>query len=222
MSVRRIILYAAVVFALLSLNFHCGETDVDEKPFDHEFQIPVKIYPLKKSYSLSDTIWIETDVSNKFLFDTKTNQFVNTDTGRIDFAGVFNRFETDVTSPPDGFCDVITVNGVNAERRLGQWSTTGSLSRYGCSSTDYRCRIGFRPKVKGTYWLALFQDRLFGSCPNKLQPPYASLSFKYDSNADLNLDILNSLPDHLFGGKKGKKIYVNEVDAKEVFIARVE
>jgi hypothetical protein len=208
------------LFALMGLNFQC-ERDFESKPFEQTFQIPVQISPFKKSYPLSDTIWIQTEVPNKFLFDTKTAQSINADSGRIDFSAVFNRFGTDITNPAGGFCDIITSNGINIERGLAQWSTAGSFSNYGCSQPDYRVRIGFVPKVRGTYWLVLFKDILFGSCTNKVNPYYASLSFKY-TNPDLNLDVFNALPDDIKGGNNGKGFYTEKINNKEVFIIRVD
>ena len=102
-SVIIIILFVS----LLTMNFRCMK-DVEPRPFEQAFLIPVDIYPLKKSYSLTDTIWIETDLTNKFLFDTKSNQNILVDSGQITFGAGFNEFGTYITNPPNGFCDIIT------------------------------------------------------------------------------------------------------------------
>ena len=218
---RILLLLVVLVMTFFGMNFHCGKPIVDAKPFEQTFQVPVQVYPSKKTYSLADTIWIETAVPGKTLFDTKSNQMMGVDTGKIDFAAVFNRFGTDITSPPDGFCDIITSAGVNVERQLGQWSTTGSFSNYGCVQPDYKCRIGFKPKQRGTYFLTLFKDQLLGSCASKVVPYYASLAFTYQ-NPDLNVDVFNALPDEVTGGSSGKKFYLDKLANKEIFIVRVD
>lgn len=55
---------------------------------------------------------------------------------------------------------------------------------YGCGQPNYKCKIGFKPSQKGTYWLSLFEEQLMGSCSNKIVPYYALVSYKY-KNVDL-------------------------------------
>jgi hypothetical protein len=194
---------------------------VDGPGFEHTFRAQVDIFPLKKSYSLSDTIWLQTDLPAKFIFDTKTNQTVFADTGSINFGASFNEFGTYIINPPNGFCDVITPAGINTNRQLSQWSTSGSVDNYGCGQPNYTVRIGFKPKQTGTYFLSLNKDVLFGSCNNKIVPYYSTISFQY-KNVDLNLDVFNSLSKNDKGGKDGIKFYTDKINTREVFVFRVE
>ena len=215
-SVIIIILFVS----LLTMNFRCMK-DVEPRPFEQAFLIPVDIYPLKKSYSLTDTIWIETDLTNKFLFDTKSNQNILVDSGQITFGAGFNEFGTYITNPPNGFCDIITINGVNTNRQLSHWGTCGSIENFGCGQASFKCRVGFKPKEKGTYWLSLAKDLLLESCNNKIVPYYATVSYKY-KNVDLNLDIFNSLSKNDKGGNDGIKFYTDKIINREGFVFRVE
>src|SRR5215213_4843203 len=114
---KQFTILAILFISVITMNFRCDK-DYASKPFEQTFEVPVDIYPLKKSYSLTDTIWIETDITGKSLFDTKTNQTILVDTGKIIFGSGFNQFGTYITNPPNGFCDVITANGVNTNRQL--------------------------------------------------------------------------------------------------------
>ena len=206
--------------AILTMNFTCVKDNM-EIPIEQMFQIPVDIYPLKKSYSLTDTIWIETDIIGKTLFDTKSNQTVVVDTGQLDFGATFNFFGSSITNPPNGFCEIITLRGVNTDRQLSHHGTIGYLDRYGCGQSSYKCRIGYKPLIKGTYWLILTSDRHLQSCPNKILPYYASISYKYKT-ADLGLEIFNALSINDKGGKDGIKFYTNRINNKEIFVFKVE
>ncbi len=206
--------------ASLTMNFQCNE-ELQGRPFEQNFRLPVDIYPLKKSYTLTDTIWIETDLPTKLLFDTKTNQNKLADSGQITFGASFNIFGTTLTNPANGFCDIITANGVNTNRQLSPRATAGAIENFGCGQPGYRCKIGFKPNYKGTYCLSLQQNQLLGSCSNKVIPYYATIAYQY-KNADLNLDKFNELPDSDKGGSAGIQFYTDKITNRECLIVRVE
>jgi len=222
MTKNNLTIFVLLLTAQLTMNFRCRKEVVEPTPLVYTFEVPIDIYPLKKSYSLKDTIWIETDLPTKFLYDTKTKQNIFADTGNITLSAVFNEFGTSITSPPNGFCDVITLNGVNNNRQLSQWGTSGSLENYGCGQSNYKCRVGFKPNQKGTYWLSLFSDLLFKSCANKVIPYNALISYKYKS-VDLNLDVFNSLSINDKGGNNSAvKFYTDKINNREGFVFKVE
>ena len=210
-----------ILIAILTMNFQCKKDVIIVRPFEQTFQIPVDIYPLKKTYSLTDTLWIETEIIGKTLFDTKSNQNLLIDSGQINFGADFNEFGTYITSPSNGFCDIITTNGINTNRQLSQWGTSGSFGDIGCGQSSYKCRVGFKPNQKGTYWLSLNKDLFFKSCNTKVVPYYATISYKY-KNLDLNLDIFNSLPKNDKGGNDGIKFYTEKINNREVFVFKVD
>jgi hypothetical protein len=181
----------------------------------------VDISPLKKTYTLNDTIWIETDVPGKFLFDLNSNQNINADTGKIDFYASFNEFGTYVQNPPNGFCTVVTQAGVNADRQFSQWGTSIYVKDFGCGQPDYKIKIGLKPNVKGSFWLILGKDRLMGTCTNKVVPYYASISYKY-KNVDLGLDVFNALSTNDKGGNDGIVYYTNQIRNREIFVFSVQ
>jgi hypothetical protein len=119
MRKKIVVLFIAVV-GVLTMNFRC-EKDVTARPFDFTFEIPVDIYPLKKAYSLNDTIWLETDITGKILYDSKTGQNIPVDSGMITFWASFNPFGTSITNPVNGFCDVTGTSGGNISRDLRHW-----------------------------------------------------------------------------------------------------
>lgn len=220
MKTKFLIILPILLFALLSFNFRCVDEAV-AKPFEHTFEIPVDIYPLKKVYSLTDTIWLTTDVPTQYLFDTKTNSNVLVDSGMISISAGYNEFGTYITNPPNGFADVITAGGVNLDRFNSQWGTTGYAESYGCGRPDYTCRIGFKPLQKGVYSLMLPTDQFLESCPAKRVPYYASITYRY-KNVDLGLDVFNSLSKNDKGGNDGINFYNGKIRDRLVFVFSVQ
>jgi hypothetical protein len=221
MTRRYLAITAFLLTSLLSLDFRC-QKDPEPKPFEQTFLAPVNIFPVKKTYSLTDTIWIETDLPSKTLFDTRANQNTPADTGKITFGASFMEFGTSITNPPNGFCDVITANGLNTNRQVSQWETSGLVEGFGCGQSHYKIRIGFNPNEKGVYGLFLIKDPRFESCPNKVIPYHAAISYNYKNNVDMNAEIFNSLSDNDKGGKDGIKFYSGKINNREAFIFRVE
>ncbi len=205
---------------MLSMNFYCNTKDVGP-PLQYNLLIPVNISPVKKSYSLTDTIWITTDVQGKYFFDIKSNKNVLIDTGHITFSVGYNEFGSNIANPPNGFCDVITSNGVNTNRQLSQWGSGGTIENYGCGQPNYTCRIGFKPNEKGTYWIILQKDVELGSCDNKISPYNAEITYKFEGT-DLGLDVFNGLSKNDKGGNDGIKGVTQEINDGKIFIFKVE
>jgi hypothetical protein len=218
MHKKYITLLAVILLSLPALKFRCSKDIIPES--DHSFEAAVDIYPVKKTYSLTDTIWIETDLPSKFLYDTKISQAIVADTGNMSFGAGYNEFGTYITNPANGFCDVITANGVNTNRALSQWATTVTVNNFSCGRPDYKYRIGFKPNQRGTFHLTLPHDIFFESCPNKVVPYNATISFKY-KNADLGQDIYDALSANDKGGNDGIIFYHQAISLRRTFVFKV-
>jgi len=208
-----------LLFSMFMLNFRC-ENDHLQRPFDHTCEIEMSISPLKKTYSLNDTIWLETQVSGKQLWDTKTNQFIVADTGFLSFNISYYGFGLR-SWLTNSLSDVITSNGVNNDRIVSQWSTEAKVANFGCSQPGYKIRIGFKPNHAGTYSLLLPKDLLLGSCNNKIVPYNATTSFKFQT-VDLNLDVFNSFASAENLGNDQKKHYTGKINSGEMFVFKVQ
>jgi hypothetical protein len=217
---RNTLLFCITIISSLMLNFRCGRDRV-ERVFDQTFEIPVTISPLKKSYALTDTIWVETEVSGKLLYETKTNQVILVDTGALNFGVTYYGFGLNRKAPEGGFCDVITLNGVNTNRTLTEWTNHGHIENFGCTSTSYRVRMGFNPNHTGTYSLILPQEFFLNSCSNKVVPYKAATYYKFAA-ADLNLDVFNNFADLENLPKSKKTYFIDKVNNREMFVFRVE
>ncbi len=205
--------------SILMLNFRC-DTDQVQRPFDHTFEIEMSIFPLKKAYSLSDTIWLETQVAGKQLWDTKTSQYFLADTGYLSFNISYYGFGLQ-SWLPNSLSNVITFNGVNNDRIISQWSTEAKVENYGCTQSSYRMRVGFKPNHAGTYSLLLPKDLLLGSCNNKIVYYNATTSFKFQ-NVDLNLDVFNSFASAENLGNDQKKHFTGKISNREMFVFKVQ
>ena len=213
----------AITFAIiviLTMNFRCRKEILAPPPPDYEFAAEVDIYPLKKSYSLSDTIWIETDLPTKDLYDKRSAQLINADTNEIPFGATYNEFGTAITNPPNGFCEIISSNGNTVLADQSPWSTSGFIE-YGCGQPSFKCRIGFKPLHRGVYFLPLIPDGFLESCPTKIKRLYATISFRY-KNVDLNLDVYNSLPASLRGDNNSVSFFTGKINNREMFVFRVQ
>ncbi len=207
-----------LVVVALAVNFRCSK-NMGIRPFEYQFVAGVDIYPLKKTYSLSDTIWIESDLPTKFLFDAISGQSINADTTKVIFRAIYNEIGTSITNPPNGFCQLISSNGNIVQRSEAQWFTGGDLE-YGCGQPDFKCRIGFKPNYKGSFALLLMHEDLLGNCTGKVKRLFAKTSFKY-KNVDLNRDVFDSLSQNDKGGDGGA-FYINKINSREGFIIRVQ
>ena len=221
-TTRHLKAISLIAASVLASNFRCKQ-EVEPLLPEQVFEVPVKLYPARKTYSLADTIWLETDVPDKFLLDTKTGQKVKVDSAQLPLRATLNRFGTQITNPPGGFADVITTSGVNTNRELGHWATTGFLDAFGCGQLNYRARIGFRLTVQGTYAFALWTDQheLLGTCPGRVAPYYAFLNYRFQ-NADRNLDLLNSLTSINGISKESIAYYQKEVQQGRAFVVKVK
>jgi hypothetical protein len=216
---RPLILVSILFFSLLTLNFRCEK----EPPvaFEHTFEIPVDIYPLKKAYSLTDTIWLETVVTGKFLFDTKTQQSLLADSGSITFRATYFAFGSSIKNPGNGFCDVISSPGAIADRELSITTTVAAVNNYGCGQPSYKIKVGFKPNYRGTYSLSLLKYILLLNCPNRVLRYNATISYRY-KNVDLNMDVFNSLSYTDKGRSDGNKFHTDGIKNREEFVFKVE
>jgi hypothetical protein len=215
----RIEILIIVLVSMCMLNFRC-EQDVVQRPFDNAFEIEMNIIPLKKTYSLNDTIWLEAQVSGKQLFDVKTMQLVLADTGYFSFHISYYGFGLR-SWLPNSLANVITFNGVNTDRIASQWSTEAKVENYGCSQLSYTLKIGFKPNHRGTYSILLPKDLLLGSCINKIIPYNATISFKFP-NTDLNLDVFNAFAQSENLGSDQKKHFTEKLNRREMFVFNVQ
>lgn len=202
---------------IVCMGFRCEEDPIN---FNYNFQVQVDVFPLKKIYSLTDTIWIETDIPNKILFDNKSNQSINADTGQLALMINYNEFTSNTRNPSNGLCDVITANGVNTDRNLFPGGVQTFIV-YGCGQPNYKTRIGFKPNYKGVFRIQFLKDQVFQNCTNKIIKYYATMSYRFKA-VDLNLDLLNALPEKDRDGNEGTQLYTQMISNREMFVFKVE
>lgn len=94
-----------VIIACLSLSASCGKKNRCNR--DYTLEHPVSVYPVKESYNIGDTIWIEMNFSDTFTLwypNTKTmNEYYTTSTQLKDFdfhrTGISIFKSSDTTGP---------------------------------------------------------------------------------------------------------------------------
>lgn len=219
MRARKTIMLLLLV-AFFGMNFQCEKDDL-LPPFDHTFEAGVDIYPLKKSYRTTDTIWLETDITGKSLFDTESGRVVLADTGSIDLFVSYYGFNTGLSDPSGSFADVIAFNQVNTHRSTSPWNTGGVIQDHGCGQTSYKLRLGFKPNHKGTYSLLLPMPQIMGSCSNKAIPYHSTITYKYKPS-DLNMDVLMAFSQSQDWRNDQVKYYSGLMNEGKLFVFTVE
>lgn len=183
----------AAFVALFTFGFQCGKDSIAPE-LKYNFRIPVDVYPLKKSYRLTDTIWIEADINGKALYDTISKQNVVVDSASLSLDVRYVQLAATNTNPPDGFCQIISAANNNIYRQLYKGTTSANFSNYGCGQTSLRWKLGFKPNYTGTYAIFLSSGGSLQFCQGVRQSYYAPYSFQYKPT-DLNKDLFDALPD---------------------------
>jgi hypothetical protein len=197
----------------------------DVEDYTYTFQEKIDLYPAQKSYKVGDTIWIQYSNPTKRLFDQKTSQTVSADTVSITFAVGYNaKYGYPTINPSDGFCDFISMNGVNEGRYLGDYGTS-MLQTFGCENNNgYDFNIAVVPKQKGIYSLNLNGvPRTVAACSNRISGfPFSTIDYSYDL-ADCNKDVFLSIPPNSRSEARGAKgTQEAEIDQKKVYYLKVD
>lgn len=214
-----IIPIASLFIALLSTGMRCNKEEVS---YQYNFVEKVRIFPTQKTYKQGDTIWLQYTNPNKQLQDERTNQSIAVNGVWLGFQVAFNsRYNTPI-NPAGGFCDFVTVYGVNAGRYLGEFGTTLSTT-FGCNtSNSLDFMVGVVPKQKGIYSLDfLGAPGTVSDCPNQTTSfPLSTIAYRFDV-ADGNKDVYQTIPIHA-RSEPSPGYTESKIDAKQVYVVKVE
>ncbi|MHA6248627.1 hypothetical protein ACXYMU_11860 [Pontibacter sp. CAU 1760] len=213
MKKYRYLLVAVIV--CLTTGFQCEDDYPPEPEPANIYKETLSLAPFKKSYALGDTIWIETSLNDKRLFDSKSGQKVLVDSVSLPIELSYSALYQVYNRPAEGFCKVISSNLVEAKTENYE-RTTFVFASYGCNQSDYRFRIGIVPLSTGVYSLKIAEKNYFYNCLKQQQ--YAERSqilYTFGLN-DTNKDIFLAIPPISRGGLNTEKI-----DSKEEYIVKV-
>ena len=197
----------------------CNKEEIEYK---YNFVEKINLFPIQKSYNLGDTIWLQYTNPNKQLYDSRTRNYIPAETVSVDFQVSFNSRYNAPVNPVDGFCDFLTVNGINIGRYLDVYGT-GFLNSFGCNSNNnYDFTVGVIPKQKGIYSLDLLGvPRNVSACSNRISGfPSSTIEFSFNV-IDCNKDIYLSIPPQS-RGESLKGYTESKIDTKQVYIVKVE
>ncbi len=203
---KNLLLLSIIVFALVSLNFRCGKQEAllpkeEPMPDPVTLEMPLNIYPVKESYSVGDTIWVEANVPDKMLLNTKTKTKELADALRFHVPLKFHVVNKQVLVPAGGLCEFINPGQLQLTKDPGYydarynvyWNYNNvTILNYGCNESEYKFKLGFRLKAKGAFYIGLSQAALL-SCNEKDPFQNKHISFKYDVQ-DVNLNVYYGLP----------------------------
>ena len=201
------------------MGFKCKKDTIDYK---YNFVEKINLFPAAKSYKVGDTIWLKYVNTSKLLFDNKTSNHIAADSVSLDYRVSFNSRYNAPVNPPGGFCDYITINGVNVGRFLSD-NGTGSFFTFGCnSSNNIDFTVGVVPKKTGIYSLDMYGGPgNVLSCPNRRAGfPLSTIEYRFNV-VDGNKDIYLSIPPNS-RGETPKGSTEGRIDNKQVYIVKVE
>jgi hypothetical protein len=215
---RRLQLLSVIfLFAMSTLDFQCDKDDfyVIEQ---YEFFEKLALFPEKKAYAVTDTIWIEFIKQGKQLFDTKSNQTISFDTGSIT-AGIYLKpLYNAPQAPAGGYADFVVIDAVKADSF--DMESTGVYVQKQCSEPDFHFRVGFILKYKGYYVLYCGRNAAVTCTMRPGETFAASISYHFDIN-DVNRDVFLQMPDSvtrqyastwLDPGRNTKNVFVFRID----------
>lgn len=202
---KNLMILVISLFGLISLNFRCGREypppETDKKPI-HYFEMPLGFYPVKKNYSIGDTIWIEANVSDKMLMDMSKLARASIDSTKFNVPITYHVVNKQVLVPAGGFCEFINPDQLKLSTSDGYYDSkynvywnynTAAIVNFGCGISTLKFKIGLKLKAKGDFYVGLAQSGLT-ACEQKITPIAQSLvSFKFDVT-DVNLDVYNEMP----------------------------
>lgn len=196
------------VVSCLTMSVQCEDGYV-EPAYKYIIQETLSLTPYKKTYTIGDTIWVETNIpTGKYLYDSKTFQRVLIDSVSLPLNLSYYNLYKNPTVVIGGFVKAVYVDPV--ERR-----NQGLSFSYGCKQPNYNFKIGLVLLTPGIYSLNIHDQNTFSSCITNPTASYSRIFYKFDV-ADTNKDVFLSIPAISRGGHNTEKI-----DAKEEFIVEV-
>ncbi|HMR84857.1 MAG TPA: hypothetical protein PKE30_17045 [Niabella sp.] len=226
-------IYAILLFSFISLNFQCGK-DKELLPAESEepqiFEMLLDIDPVKKKYTIGDTIWIDTNLPHKMLSDVKDHTKILVDTVRYNVPFIFRVLTTQTLVPDGGFCEFInpqqlqlaTSSGYYDPRYNVYWNyNTGTIQNFGCNENQYKFKIGIRLNTKGAFYIGISGSQLTSCVNNENAHQNRYLLFKFNA-ADVNQDVYNNLPKLSQNNPYWIGFDVTSLNDKKAFIVDVE
>lgn len=197
------------------MGFQCGDEYPPEPESAYIFKETLSLAPFKKSYSVGDTIWIESTLHNKHLFDSKSGQNVLVDSVSLPIKLSYSALYQVYSRAAEGFCKVVSSSPVEAKTEHYEL-TTFILASYGCNQPDYRFKVGIVLLSTGIYSLKIAEKNYFYNCIEQQQDAKRSQIFYTFNLNDTNKDVFLAIPPISRGGLNTEKI-----DSKEEYIVKV-
>lgn len=201
-------------FICLTMGFQCGD-DLPEPEPANIFRETLSLTPFKKSYKVGDTIWVDTNLNSKLLFDSKSGQKILVDSASLPISLSFTALYQAPFKPSEGFLKTVSSNSVETKTSNFEF-TTKVFASFGCQQTDYRFKVGIVLLTTGVYALKIEENNFFYNCLKQQQ--YAERSqifYTFDLN-DTNKDIFLAIPPASRGG-----LNTDKIDLKEEYIVKV-
>jgi hypothetical protein len=192
MLMKRICHIFLYLSAFLSLAVQCGDdSPVPEPGHLPQFMEEVSITPFKKEYKVGDTIWLETLIPDKNLFNLTTERDTLVNDMNIPFSVNFSfKYpKNDIRDPVDeNDFRVINDQNLTIIRRQG-----AILTYYGCNESDFNIKIGFILGNRGVFTIRL-DDSYLRSCNGNVRDDRMPISYKFDV-IEGNKDIYLAIPE---------------------------
>ncbi|RIJ33951.1 hypothetical protein D1627_16360 [Pontibacter oryzae] len=190
MIMKRICHVFFYVFAFLSLAVQCDGNE-PEPAYQPHFLEEVSIKPFKKDYKVGDTIWLETVIPDKHLFNTITEQDTLVDNIDIPLSVYFfSKYPKHDMRDPADENDFRVINDQNLNVSKGKGAI---LTYYGCNKSDFKIKIGIILGNKGVFTIGLNEGAL-RLCNGNFPEERMWISYRFDV-IEGNKEIYLAIPD---------------------------
>ncbi|WP_090389310.1 hypothetical protein [Niabella drilacis] len=221
-----------MLFSILSFNFQCGkDRELPAKLAEPVvIEIPLQIYPVKKTYAVDDTIWIETTLPSKMLPDVKNKTTILVDTIWLNIPFTYQVLTKQTLVPTGGFCEFINPQQLSLSISPGYYDpkynvywnyNAGVVQHFSFKEMGYQVKVGIRLNARGAFYIGLSGSLVNSITPGNNHNANQYVSFRFDT-PDVNLDVYNDLPKLPATDPYWIGFDVKTLTEKKAFAVRVE
>jgi hypothetical protein len=215
---RYFIMLISVCTAILTMSLQkCYRDDIPEPKPVYDFAEKIILSPYKKTYAITDTIWLQFKTTDKKLFDKISNSRVSTDTTHLYMHFNYSKLYPFYNVANSELCSVVFTGNLNYSSFTRPEFYNVIEVDTDCNSNFYFIKIGIVPKNTGIFLISIGAS--VRNCPNKKVHSYIKTSFTFDL-ADCNKDVFLSIPASSRGA--GQDLTELQLDNKELFAFKVE
>ena len=215
MNKNYLLSFALAGFAFITMGMQCNKEMPPPNPV-FQYTAKLSLTPLKKVYSINDTIWIEYKTADKTLFDKLSASNISTDTTSLKvFFTLIKQYPIDRNI--DTYASVVVENGLDIN--FGPLVSTRNDLNFitYCNNDPYYFKVGIILLKTGVY--SLQPGAVVSPCPDKKTNLPSTFMYTFDL-PDCNYSVWKSIATQ---SANGQDSYIGfGIEGKQIFAIKVE